>query len=152
MRAQSPVKRTAVKRTASAALAMLAVFAALPTPAAAQQFTTAQEVKPMLDFTRSDWVAVREYNGNDQLLFTQILAWRCGLDRISYAINDQKRKRLKIEPCYEGETRPNAIKAKDILPYVMFPVGTVETVTVWLNYDDGSTDKEDYRRTAILSR
>ena len=127
-------------------------FAVLGLPASAQQFTTAEEVKPMLDFTRADWVSLREYNGDDQLLFTHILAWRCGIDRISYAVNDEKRQRLKVEPCYEGETRPNDFKDKDILPYVTFRKGAVKTVTVWLNYDDGSTDKEDYKRKAILSR
>ena len=106
----------------------------------------------MLDFTRADWVSLREYNGDDQLLFTHILAWRCGIDRISYAVNGGKRERLVVEPCYEGETRPNDFKDKDILPYVTFPAGSVEAVTVWLNYDDGSADKEDYKRKAILSR
>ena len=127
-------------------------FATLGLPASAQQFTTAEEVKPMLDFTRADWVSLREYNGDDQLLFTHILAWRCGIDRISYAVNDEKRQRLKVEPCYEGETRPNDFKDMSILPYVTFPAGSVKAVTVWLNYDDGSTDKEDYKRKAILSR
>lgn len=127
-------------------------FAVLGLPASAEQFTTAEEVKPMLDFTRADWVSLREYNGDDQLLFTHVLAWRCGIDRISYAVNDGKRQRLKVEPCYEGETRPNDFKDKDILPYVTFGKGAVKTVTVWLNYDDGSTDKEGYKRKAILSR
>jgi len=149
MRAHRPVTRILATRRASLALAALAAWT---TPAAAQQFTTAEEVKPMLDFTRADWVSLREFNGNDQLLFTQILAWRCGIDRISYAINGEKRQRLKVEPCYEGETRPNDFKDSDFLPYVTFPVGSVDKVTVWLIYDDGSTDKEDYKRKAILSR
>ena len=131
-------------------LALAVVAFALP--GRAQQFTTAEEVKPILEFTRADWVSLREYNGDDQLLFTHVLAWRCGLDRISYAVNGGKRERLVIEPCYEGETRPNDFKDKDILPYVTFTEGSVETVTVWLNYDDGSADKEDYKRKAILSR
>lgn len=130
----------------------VAALAALALPGWAEQFTTAEEVKPMLDFTRADWVSLREYNGDDQLLFTHILAWRCGIDRISYAVNGGKRERLVVEPCYEGETRPNDFKDKDILPYVTFPAGSVEAVTVWLNYDDGSADTEDYSRKAILSR
>jgi len=135
-----------------ASLALGVAVAALGLPAAAQQFTTAAEVKPMLDITRANWVSLREYDGKDQLLFTQILAWRCGLDRISYAVNGDKKTRLKVEPCYEGETRPNAIKATDILPYVTFPAGSVKKVTVWLDYDDGSKDKADYARKKILSR
>lgn len=151
MPARFPVKPDVIRR-AGVVLAAVAALGATGLPASAQQFTTAAEVKPMLDFTRDDWVALREYNGNDQLLFTQILAWRCGIDRISFAVNGDKRERLTVEPCYESETQPNAIKATGILPYVTFPGGTVEAVTVWLNYDDGSTDKEDYTRAAILSR
>ncbi|MCB1339103.1 MAG: hypothetical protein KDK10_17165 [Maritimibacter sp.] len=126
--------------------------AAFAAPAGAEQFTTAAEVKPMLDVTRANWVALREYDGKDQLLFTQILAWRCGIERIDYAVNDGKKTRLKVEPCHEGETRPNDIKATDIPPYVTFPVGSVKSVTVWLEYDDGSADKQDYKRKKILSR
>lgn len=143
--------RSARQMSRVAGLALVAL-APLALPVSAQQFTTAEEVRPMLDFTRADWVALREYDGNDQLLFTHILAWRCGIDRISYAVNTGKRERLKVEPCYEGETRPNDFKDKTFLPYVTFPKGSVETVTVWLNYDDGSTDKQDYERKAILSR
>lgn len=143
--------RSAREVACTAGLAV-AALAALAVPASAQQFTTAEEVKPMLDFTRADWVSLREFNGDDQLLFTHILAWRCGIDRISYAVNDGKRARLTMEACYEGETRPNDFKDTSILPYVTFPKGAVETVSVWLNYDDGSTDKEDYKRKAILSR
>lgn len=137
-------------RYAARALGLAALAFALPVKA--QQFTTAAEVKPMLDITRANWVSLREYDGNDQLLFTQILAWRCGIDKISYAVNDGKKTRLKVEPCHEGETRPNDIKAKDILPYVTFPVGSVKAVTVWLDYDDGSSDRAEYKRKKILSR
>ncbi len=140
-----PVRSTLILATAAAALSLAPAVRA-------EQFTTAEEVRPMLEFTRADWVALREYNGDDQLLFTHVLAWRCGLDRIGYAINDGKRQRLDMEPCYEGETRPNAFKDDAFLPFVTFPAGKVKTVTVWLNYDDGGTDKEGYKRKAILSR
>ncbi|MCB1331570.1 MAG: hypothetical protein KDK28_19855 [Maritimibacter sp.] len=146
-----PSARPALRPVARLA-ASAAVLVAVAWPGQAEQFTTAEEVKPMLDFTRADWVSLREFNGDDQLLFTHILAWRCGIDRISYAVNGGDRERLAVEPCYEGETRPNDFKDNSILPYVTFPAGSVTAVTVWLNYDDGSTDKEDYKRKAILSR
>lgn len=139
-----------LNRLASHVLA--AACTAVAWPAAAQQFTTAAEVRPMLDITRDSWVSLREWNGEDQLLFTQIVAWRCGLDRIRYAVNGGGKKKLPLEPCYEGEIRPNAVKARDVLPYVTLPGGSVETVAVWLDYDDGSSDRESYARAAILSR
>ena len=81
-------------------------FASWSFPLAAQQFTTAAEVKPMLDITRAKWVSLREFDGNDQLHFDQLLKWRCGIDQISYAVNNGKKTRLKVEACHEGETRP----------------------------------------------
>lgn len=140
-------------RLASHALALACAAAwSAATPAMAQHFTTAAEVRPMLDITRDSWVSLREWNGEDQLLFTQIVAWRCGLDRVRYAVNDGDKHKLALEPCYDSEIQPNAIKAKDVLPYVLLPGGSVETVTVWLDYDDGSADTADYARAAILSR
>lgn len=119
---------------------------------AAQQFTTAEEVRPMLDITRDDWITVREFDGKDQLLFTQILAWRCGLDGVSYAVNGGDRAKLEMEPCYEGETQPNAIRDDAFLPYVFLDLGAVQSVEVWLTYDDGDNDSESFTRDAVLSR
>lgn len=124
---------------------------ALATPALAQQFTTAAEVKPILDATKANWVSVREYDGKDLLYFTHLMAWRCGIDEIHYSVNGGDDTLWKGEPCYEGEAQPNAIKATDVLPFVSFPLGSVNAVTVRLVYDDGSTDSATYQRAAILT-
>lgn len=137
-------------RIARSVLACVAL--AVAGPAGAQQFTTAAEVRPMLDITRGAWVALRERGGEDQLLFDRLFEWRCGLDRVRFAVNGGEKRKLALEPCYEGEIRPNKIKAKGAGPAATFPGGSVSTVTVWLDYDDGSTDTADFRRAAILSR
>lgn len=123
---------------------------ALATPAYGQQFTTAGEVKPILDATKANWIEVREYDGQDLLYFTHLMAWRCGIDQIFYTLNGGEEEGWKGEPCYEGEAQPNAIKATDVLPFVALPLGSVESVTVRLEYDDGSTDSATYQRGDIL--
>ncbi|SMH57567.1 hypothetical protein [Maritimibacter sp. HL-12] len=129
----------------------LGLIVALATPAFGQQFTTAAEVKPILDATKSNWIAVREYDGQDLLYFTHLMAWRCGIDQIYYALNGGSERPWDGEPCYEGEAQPNAIKAADVLPFVALPLGSVESVTVRLEYDDGSTDSASYQRADVLT-
>ena len=124
---------------------------ALATAALGQQFTTAAEVKPILDATKAKWVSVREYDGKDLLYFTHLMAWRCGIDEIHYAVNGGAESAWKGEACYDGEAQPNAIKATDVLPFVTFPLGSVSSVTVRLVYDDGETDSATYQRGAILT-
>jgi hypothetical protein len=54
------------------------------------------------------------------------------------------------EGCYEGDAQPNALKALDKPLYVTYPLGSIETVKIQLEYDDGSTDAASYDRRAIL--
>lgn len=119
-------------------------------PAVAQQYTTAAEVRPILDATKSQWVSVREYDGKDLLYFTNLLAWRCGVEAISYTINGGPVTKFDGEPCYEQEAVPNAIKSNDKLPFISQPLGSINSVEVQLMYDDGSTDSASYERGSIL--
>ncbi len=131
-------------------MTLAALIVALP--AAAQQYTTAAEVRPILDATKSKWVSVREYDGKDLLYFTHLMAWRCGIDKIFFAVNGGAETRWKGEACYDGEVQPNAIKATDVLPFVTFPLGSVNSVTIRLEYDDGSSDSASYERGKILTQ
>lgn len=119
--------------------------------AQAQSFTTATEVKPILDMTKANWVALREYDGNDLLYFTHLESWRCGLSQIRYSVNSAAAGAVyEMEPCHEGEAQPNAMKLENHLPYVTLPLQMVNTVTVVIVYDDGSEDRMDYERKQIL--
>jgi len=128
-------------------LTLAAIAFALPVQA--QQFTTAAEIKPILSATKANWVAVREYDGQDLLYFTHLLAWRCGLEEIHYTVNGGEEKLWQGEPCYETEAQPNAIKATDSLPFITFPLSSVETVSLRLLYDDGTQDTASFERAAI---
>jgi hypothetical protein len=113
------------------------------------RMTTASEVRPILTVTKSSWIAVREWEGQDLVYFTNLLAWRCGLHEIRYAVNGGPDEVLAAEPCYVDEGAPNALKVEAILPYISLPLGSVQEVTVTILYDDLSTDSADYTRQAI---
>lgn len=127
------------------------IFVACATAVQAQNFTTANEVRPILEATKSNWVAVREYDGKDLLYFTHLLAWRCGLTQIHYALNGQQEAQFDAEPCYEGEPQPNAIKVEDKLPYLSFDLGTIDMVFVRITYDDGAQMTASYERKDIMT-
>jgi hypothetical protein len=118
--------------------------------AQAQTYTTAAEVKPILQATKPSWIAVREFDGQDLLYFTNLLAWRCGVASVSYAVNGGDKTVLPMEPCHEDTAQPNALLMETILPYVILPLGSVETVAVFVTYDDDTPDQADYERKAVL--
>ncbi|MEJ6708445.1 MAG: hypothetical protein QNK92_06555 [Amylibacter sp.] len=67
----------------------LAAMLICTTSASAQgKFLTAAQVKTTLNATKGSWIAVREYEGQDLLYFSHLLAWRCGLSGLLYTIND----------------------------------------------------------------
>ncbi len=137
---------------------MYRIFLALilglaPGASLAQNFTTAAEIKPILTASKPGWIAVREYDGQDLLYFTNALAWRCGLDAILYGINGAPAETpYPMEPCYQAEAAPNALKAEGGFEiYLILPLKSVETVTVTVVFDDGTSETGDYARAAILT-
>lgn len=134
---------------------MPAVLALSLAPVGAQAqaaFTTAAEVQPILTMTKGNWVAVREYDGNDLLYFTHLESWRCGLDGVMYGINSDVADQVwEQEACYEDEAAPNTMKMENGLPFVTLELGSVETLIVEITYDDGTTDTATYERKAIMT-
>ena len=128
----------------------LATLLLLASPGWAQNFTTAAEVKPILVATKANWIAVREYEGQDLLYFTHIEAWRCGLSEVNYMVNQGTPQAWQMEPCYEDTAQPNAIKAEGRLPFIALPLGATAEVIVSLVFDDGSIETEKFERAAIL--
>jgi hypothetical protein len=113
------------------------------------KFTTAGEIQMILPAMKAQWVAVRPYEGQDLLYFTNLLAWRCGLHQITYSINGGPMEVLEMEPCYEDEAAPGALKMETILPYITLPLDSVQSVQVHILMDDMSEDIGDYERASI---
>ncbi|MBW4983030.1 hypothetical protein KZZ07_10795 [Mameliella sp. CS4] len=113
------------------------------------KFTTAVEVKPILNATRSNWIAVREFNGQDLVYVTHLWSWRCGLVAIHIGLNGAEPEPWPLPACDEDSPTPNAMPA-DALPYRAFPLNSVEEMTVELIYDDLSIDRATFNRTGAL--
>ena len=128
------------------------MFLGTALPAHAENFTTAAEVKPILTATKPAWIAVREYEGQDLVYFTNLLAWRCGVEKISYGLSGAAPEvELVAEPCYDAEPQPNALKMdQGVLPYINQALGSVQSVTVLVTFDDGTTETGEYLRAAVL--
>ncbi len=128
---------------------MAAALAVWAGAAGAQTFTTAAEVRPILEATRSSWIALRPWDGQELLYFTHLESWRCGLSQIRYAINGGAEQAWETDPCFEGTAQPNAISA-DRLPFMRLPADHLQSATVVLTLDDGTEMRHDFARAAIL--
>lgn len=115
------------------------------------KFTTALEVRPILSMTKPNWVAVRAYEGQDLLYFTHLLSWRCGIWDIRYGLNGAPAETVyAMEPCHEDMAQPNAMSdVANFLPYVTLPLNSVESISVEITYDDGTTETAQFNRAEV---
>ena len=114
------------------------------------KFLTATETKPILNATKGNWIAVREWEGQDLIYVTHLWAWRCGLFDIALGVNGAEPEIWPLPDCHADSAQPNAILEGDGLPYRAFPLKSVETVTVVITYDDLSTDMASFDRNGVL--
>lgn len=113
------------------------------------KFLTATEIKPILSATKSNWIAVRKWEGQDLLYFTHLLSWRCGLYEIRYAVNGDALRAHDFPACDADSYTLGAIPP-DAQIYTTFPLESVETITIELLYDDMSTERAEFRREEVL--
>lgn len=113
------------------------------------KFTTAVEIKPIMNATKGNWVAVREYDGNDLIYFTHLLSWRCGLVGVRYSINGAPMRDWPLPPCQVDTNAPNAIQS-DAKIYEVHPLRTIGAVRVEVIYDDLSREEVSFERKQIL--
>ena len=124
----------------------VAMFLAGITPSLAQM-TEAAQIRPILDATKANWIAVRKWEGEDLIYFTHLEAWRCGLDGVKFGVNtDIPDQVWELAPC--DESNPNALPA-DYLPFTNFELDSIKSVIVEMTYDDGKTDTVSFQRADI---
>lgn len=114
------------------------------------KFTTALEVKPIMNATRSNWVAVREYDGQDLIYVTHLWAWRCGMVEMRVGVNGAVPEVWPLPECHTQYATPNAVLEEDGLPFRSYGLGTVATVEVQVTYDDLTTDTARFDRQGVL--
>lgn len=143
------------EETAEDAEPALPVFNAAPAFEAEDQtpsgrFLTATEVKPILEATKANWVAVREFNGQDLLYVTHIWSWRCGLHQMKLSVNGGPLEVWDLPDCHIDTNAPAAITPEDGNPYRSFPLGSIQSVAVELLYDDLTTTGGAFERKMVL--
>lgn len=89
--------------------------------------------KQILEQLWTAWIAFREYNGT-HVYFSHLVSYRCGIDKIEYAVDGGKTETWPLEPCDPGN--PNAITDKSKI-YRDIPKNA-KTMEVVLTYYDGT--------------
>ncbi|WP_421998655.1 hypothetical protein [Roseovarius confluentis] len=113
------------------------------------KFTTATEIKPIVEATRGNWVAVREYDGQDWLYLTHLLSWRCGMHQMRVGVNGGTLEVWEMPACQTETATPNAITSETVL-YRTFPPGSVDSVEIEILYDDLDTAAGAFGRKEVL--
>lgn len=114
------------------------------------KFTTATEIKPIMNATKGNWVAVREYDGQDLLYITHIWGWRCGLKAMAISVNGETMQNWPLPPCHMKFATPNAVLEEDGLPYLRMKLGAVQTIDIQIVYDDLTMDAASFERGNVL--
>ncbi|SHH69746.1 hypothetical protein [Cognatishimia maritima] len=113
------------------------------------KFLTAVEVKPILGATQANWIAVREWEGQDLLYFTHLLSWRCGIYEIRYSINEEAPQLWPFPEC-DPDTYTVGVIPEGTAIYAEMPLRSVDTVTIELLYDDLTTESARFARESVL--
>jgi len=114
------------------------------------RFTTATEVKPILNATKANWIHVRDFDGKDLLYVTHLWSWRCGLLEMRVGINGNTPEIWPLPECHLDHASPAAMLEEDGLPYAEFGAGSIAMVEVEITYDDLSKDSVKFNRNGMI--
>ena len=115
------------------------------------KFTTAAEVGPILQMTKGNWAAVREYDGQDLVYWSHIFSWRCGLKGAKYSINDAPLQDLPMPECHMKYQQPNSILNDEaLMTFHRHELGSVKSVRIDVLLDNLTTQSVTLLRENIL--
>ena len=114
------------------------------------KFTTAAEISQILGLTKANWVAVREWQGEDLIYVTHLWAWRCGLVQIELGVNGAPLEVWPLPECHIDTAQPNTIIESDGFPYRKFSLKSVENIDVRVILDDLTVQSASFIRKEVL--
>lgn len=121
--------------TSSALAASLSIMTLSVSGQATAQGMPPEQIKQILDVTKANWVAFRDWEGQQLIYFTHLESWKCGIDFVFYGLNDGQLDQMwELDEC--DPDNPNAV-LKD-KPYIELPAGSTQSISVQLVYPDGS--------------
>ncbi len=120
-------------------MALLPVLASLPAKAEQQsRVMPLEQVKSILDATKDNWVVYRIYQGRQYYYVTHLISWRCGIKQVRYSENsDALDKTWPMPGC--NKLIPNNIPDDAKIHSERMKPGSIKTVAMQLEYEDGST-------------
>ncbi len=102
-----------------------------------------EQIKQVLNLTKGNWVAFRDFNGKQLIYFTHLESYTCGIKQVQYSLNsDALDKSWELQPCKQNSPSPIT---KDIV-YLTLPLGTAKSIAVKITFADGS-DSEIVHKT-----
>lgn len=124
----------------SGLLAGLMLLAVLPFSAAKAQDTPIPlaTVKQAINATKANWIAFRNYDGQQLLYLTQLLTWKCGLREIRYGLNSSHLGDVWPLPVCNPQT-PYQLDPNYDHIYVNYPLDSLKFVSVQVVFADGAT-------------
>ena len=129
---------------------MPVLAAVIAVPAMAMDFTEADDIEPILGMTKANWIAVREWEGEDLLYFSHLITYRCAIDQVRYFINVGKPVVRPMEECYWDLPQPFIIQDPEgHVIYDTYPLNSIETITVEITLKNGTLLRETFERKAV---
>ena len=112
-----------------------AAFAFDPAKADGMQ---AAQIKSILKLTQANWVAYRDYDGQQLIYFAHLESWKCGIASVRYGLNGQAPDQTwDLAEC--DEKNPNQVTKER--PYLTFPLNHVQSIQVQLTFSDKSSSE-----------
>jgi hypothetical protein len=131
------------------ALCLALALALSPVQASAFDVSDPKAIAPIIEMTKSSWVALRKWEGAELLYFTHLESWRCAVASVRFSLNDGAWQDWSLAPCQTGTPTPNALP-EGYLPYTRLDAELLQSIAVQVEMADGQVIEQRFARGDIL--